>query len=163
MVKLAEPGFDSATGGSPRAAQKLEPRSLNHIHRDSWAPHGDSWGGEGQWRPMGTAWGPREDPAGTHGDPMGTHGGGHGDPWGHHKDPRRVPDCLLSDRTHPNYTNKQASTCAARAAQRALPEAGAKGTAPSVTQRCWQSLADAAWNVHLVPSSRCPRARPFHG
>ena len=67
------------------------------IHGDAMGTHGV---GEGQWRPMGTAWGPREDPAGTHGDPMGTHGGGHGDPWGHHKDPRRVPDCLLSDRTH---------------------------------------------------------------
>ena len=111
---------------------------------DLWGPRGDPvrtpQGPMGTpCGPMETPWGPLRGAMGTHGDTTRTHGG--------------VPDCLLSDRTHPNYTNKQASTCAARGAQRALPEVGAKGTAPSVTQRCWQSLADAAWNYPHTSNS----------
>ena len=50
-------------------------------------------------------------------------------------------------------TNKHLLLQTTFRAQRALPEVGAKGTAPSVTQRCWQSLADAAWNYPHTSNS----------
>ena len=52
-----------------------------------------------------------------------------------------------------SQTNKHLLLQTTFRAQRALPEFGAKGTAPSVTQRCWQSLADAAWNYPVERES----------
>ena len=146
------------------------------IHGDPMGTHGggrgngDLWGPRGDpvrtpQGPMGTPCGPMETPweplggaMGTHGDTTRTHGGGMG-AQSYDTLVFAIVCCrigrtkLLRSVGSNSQTNKHLLLQTTFRAQRALPEVGAKGTAPSVTQRCWQSLADAAWNYPVERES----------
>jgi hypothetical protein len=91
IVKLAEPGFDSATKLAIIEARRRKTAGLSQSKAKQTAgPRGDPvrtpQGPMGTpCGPMETPWGPMGGAMGTHGDPMGTNGramGTQGDPWG---------------------------------------------------------------------------------